>query len=138
MAGRYEVLSHTADTAIAVEADSFGEVCAWAARGMFATMYSLDRRAGEHRQIDVVSTARDELLVDLLSELLYVAETADVLPVWFDTMEADEHHVVMRVGTVPAATVVLEGPPIKAVTYHDLAVHHRPDGTWAAHVVFDV
>ena len=50
----------------------------------------------------------------------------------------DATHVALAVGVVPVETAVLIGPPIKAVTYHDLSVERRSDGTWMAHVVFDV
>lgn len=138
MSGHYEVLAHTADTAIAVEADSLGELFAWAARGMFATMYALDRPATEDHTITVASSASEELMVDVLSELLFISESEDVVPVSFSTVDAGELRMTMRVGTVPLAAMALEGPPIKAVTYHDLSVEQRSDGSWAAHVVFDV
>jgi SHS2 domain-containing protein len=139
MAGSFRILAHTADTGIAVTADTLSELFEWAARGMFELMY--DTRSPTPQQeldIAVEATSVDELLVDLLSELLYRCETADVMPCSFTAGEAEPTLVRMTVGVAPNDPTLLHGPPIKAVTYHDLLVAPSPDGGWAARVIFDV
>lgn len=139
MAGSYRILAHTADTGLEVEADTLGSLFEWAGRGMFELMFDLGGvDAARSIEVRVESSQVDELLVDVLSELLYVAESADVVPCRFVATEATATHVALAVGVVPVETAVLIGPPIKAVTYHDLSVERRSDGTWMAHVVFDV
>ncbi len=138
MAGRFRTLSHTADTGIAVEADAFGELLDWAACGMFSLMFDLDvLRPTTERTVDVSADAAEDLIVDLLSELLFVSETHDVVPCAFDAVTATPQHVEMRVGCAPVDPATLVGPPIKAVTYHDLAVTHD-GGRWSVRIVFDV
>ncbi len=139
MSGSFTVLAHTADTAIEVSADSLAELFEWAAVGMFSLMYDLDSLAPAH-QVDVVVAASDvaELLVDLLAELLYVSEANDLVPCTFHVEALTPVEARIRVGATPMEAAALEGPPIKAVTYHDLSVTELPDGRWSARVVFDV
>ena len=139
MSGSFEVLSHTADTGIAVEAATLPELLAWAARGMFSLMYDLEATSPEATvEVAVASAGLDELLVDLLAELLYRSEADDVIPCRFDVVTASPTEVRMSVGVAPMEPAALHGPPIKAVTYHDLAVEQSADGRWSARVVFDV
>lgn len=139
MSGRYRVLSHTADTGIDVEADSLDELFEWAARGMFELMFDVSGHRPERTTVvEVQGAGTADLLVDTLSDLLYRSEVDDVLPCHFDTIAVDSRSVTMQVGTVPLRPDMLEGPPIKAVTYHDLVVDRRADGSWRAQVFFDV
>ncbi len=138
MSGFFTVLSHTADTGIAVEADTFAEVLEWAARGMFELMYDLGDSAAERSVVvEVAASTAEDLLVDVLSELLYVSEANDVIPCRF-AIAADPTSARVTIGVTPMRTELLHGPPIKAVTYHDLLVEEGNDGTWRARVVFDV
>ncbi len=139
MSGEFQVLSHTADTAIEVTAESLGELFEWAALGMFATMYDT---AGQEPERYVTVAARgshiDEMLVDILSDLLYLSEAEDIAPCTFRADEVAPTAVGLSVGVVPVEPEMLVGPPIKAVTYHDLSVAKDASGTWRARVVFDV
>ncbi len=139
MSGSYAVLSHTADTGIAVEADTFAEVLEWASRGMFELMYDLTDSAAERSVVvEVAASTAEDLLVDVLSELLYVSEAHDVIPCRFAIAAVDATSARVTIGVTPMRTELLHGPPIKAVTYHDLLVEESDDGTWRARVVFDV
>jgi len=139
MGGSFTVLSHTADTGIDVRADSLGELLEWAARGMFSLVYPIGGLTAERSVIvEGASPVAAELLVDLLSDMLYISEAHDVAPCDFQTREATPTAARMMVGVAPLDGLALHGPPIKAVTYHDLAVAKEADGTWVARVVFDV
>jgi SHS2 domain-containing protein len=139
MAAWYRVMSHTADTGIEVSADTWVELLECAATGMCSLMY--DPGAGDETRIlpiEVPAAEPESLLVDLLSELLYVSEVHDVAPIAFSVRTASPTLVEMDVTAVPAGEESLIGPPIKAVTYHDLEVRRLDDGSWRATVVFDV
>lgn len=139
MAASYRVMSHTADTGIEVRADTWAELLECAATGMCSLMY--DTEAGDEISVlpvEVVAADPESLLVDLLSELLYVSEVHDVAPIAFSIRTASPTLVAMDVTGVPAGAGSLVGPPIKAVTYHDLEVRRLDDGSWRATVVFDV
>ncbi len=138
MALRYEVMSHTADTGILVHGASLREVFENAAFAMFDLMYGIGDLVGEGRvEVEVEAATIEELLVDWLSTLLFEAETNDLAFCSFGIDVRDEGRAFGSAAGVPLARVELVGPPIKAVTYHDLAIDRSSDG-WSARVVFDV
>ncbi len=138
MARRYEVLPHTADTGIIAYGATVEELFEHAAYGMFDLMFDL---AALHPARDVPVTAAgdtaEELLVDWLSVLLFEAETEDLALCSFTVDRLEEGGLQGAAGGAPLGEVELRGPPIKAVTYHQLAVVEIPQG-WSARVIFDV
>ena len=139
VAGSYTVISHTADIGIAVDADTLPEMLAWACRGMFELMYDLDALTPDVEfEIVVEAAGIEELLVDVLSEVLYRSEAGDLVPCTFTVGEASAMRARLTVGAVRMRPGLLCGAPIKAVTYHDLEVGQRSSGAWAARVIFDV
>ena len=133
----YTVLSHTADTGIEATAATFPELLGELATGMFALMGSPQPGVAERTVASVVESANiEELVVDALSELLYQSEVEDLFFCRFD-VEADGPGVRITAAGVDNATVELAGPPIKAVTYHDVAVAET-DAGWYGRVYFDV
>ncbi|MDH3499047.1 MAG: archease [Acidimicrobiia bacterium] len=134
----YRVLSHTADTGIEATGISFENVLEELATGMFATVADVKPCRVEHDVVvSVTSPTREDLVVDLLSELLYRAEVDDVLFCAFQVTRLDGLEVEMSAGGVDAQSIELRGAPIKAVTYHDLDVAER-SGAWFVRVYFDV
>lgn len=138
MSRRYEVLSHTADTAIIAYGATLPELFENAAYGMFDLMVDLTAvNPAETRPVSGAGESREELLVAWLSELLAIAEIDGLLFSSFTVDHLEEDGVRGSAGGAPAETFELRGPPVKAVTYHDLAVVEVPDGWWAR-LVFDV
>jgi SHS2 domain-containing protein len=135
---RYEPLDHTADTGIVAFGVTANELFENAGWGMFDLMFDLTG-VDPIRDVPVMAAgdSLDELLVNWLSELLYHAETLDLAFCYFTVDRLEEGGVQGSAGGVPAASLGLRGPPIKAVTYHDLAVVENPD-TWWARIIFDV
>lgn len=132
------VLSHTADTGIEATADTFAELLRDLAAGMFGLMGRPDPCApGRHVEAAVESTSREELVVDVLSELLYHSEVEDLFLCSFEVEATGPAGVQVRATGVANAGVELTGPPIKAVTYHDVTVLETDEG-WYGRVYFDV
>jgi SHS2 domain-containing protein len=135
----YRVLSHTADTGIEATADSLAELIAVLAVGMYQLMATTEPSAARRWiKLRVESATIEDLVVDILSELVYHSETEDL--VFCDVrvdVEPDVPTADVEAGGVPTDAVVPAGPPIKAVTYHDLAVERRAGG-WYGRVYFDV
>ena len=133
----FEVLAHTADTGIATTGATLGDVIANAAYGMFALMYDIGgaRPAGDVT-FELHADSPAELLVDVLAELLYRSEADDVAFVQIG-VDVARLHASSVAGAVPANTLEVRGPPIKAVTYHDLRCEPVADH-WEARVIFDV
>ena len=134
----YTVLSHTADTGIEATAASFPELLCELATGMFELM---GRPAADAAQqtvaVDVESSNPAELVVDALSELLYQSEVEDLFLFRFDVATIAPAGVRITAVGVGNTAVDLIGPPIKAVTYYDLAVEET-DAGWYGRVYFDV
>jgi SHS2 domain-containing protein len=79
----------------------------------------------------------EDLVVEVLSELLYESEVEDLMLCGFRCKLRSSHRIRVSAGGVPTSEVDLEGPPIKAVTYHDVTVKHDAGG-WIGRVYFDV
>jgi SHS2 domain-containing protein len=138
MPPRYEVLSHTADSAVLVRGATVIELFENAAFAMFDLMYGITGRNGaESVEVEVAAATIEELLVDWLSDLLFEAETRDLAFCAFTIETIGDWRVKGRASGIPLADIELVGPPIKAVTYHGLALEEHPDG-WSVPVVFDV
>lgn len=131
-------LSHTADTGIEATASSLTELIRELALGMFELMAVIEPCPDEIALGTTVTAGTNEdLVVDCLSELLFLSETEDVHFCRFEVEESGESTVEMRMAGVPTSGVELTGPPIKAVTYHDMEIAERDDG-WYGRVYFDV
>lgn len=138
MSGRYRVFSHTADTGIEAEAPTLADIYATCAYGMFDLMVELEGlTAVDEVVVRAAAGEPSQVLVDLLSELLATSEIDGVVFCTFATRTGTETEVEIVAGAVPVAEVELRGPPIKAVTYHDLTVAPTATG-WFARVLFDV
>lgn len=133
----HRVLSHTADTGIEATAETLTALIEELAIGMFALMARAEPSSAERWiTMRVEAGTVEDLVVDTLSELLYHSETKDLF--FCDVrVEGDATAVEVEAGAAPSHTVAPIGPPIKAVTYHDLMVVERDDG-WYGRVYFDV
>lgn len=133
----FEILGHTADTGIATSGDTLGDVIANAAHGMFALMYDMST-ASPTRSVEfaVGAPTPAELLLEVLVELLYRSEAEDVAFMEL-VVETEGLHAGVAAKAIPTDALDLRGPPIKAVTYHELQCEHVDD-RWEARVIFDV
>ena len=131
----YRLLSHTADLALEVWGADLEALFANAARGMFAQM--VDMAGIQHlvqRTVELTAVDRESLLVAWLSELLYLRETK---------REAYCSFAVTFPAPAALHGVALGAPwqtfdrPVKAVTYHGLAITQDHSGFHAT-VVLDV
>ena len=133
---RHEVIEHTAELALRVVAATPGDLFAEACRALGA-MFCAEAGCGTApaaRSIRITAVDADALLVDLLNELIYRAETERWAPLdaravqWTET-EAVLELVGPRLDRAPAR--------IKSATHHGLTLR-RDGGRWVAEVIFDV
>jgi SHS2 domain-containing protein len=135
--GDYVILEHTADVGLQADGTSLEDVFQTATRGM-ATIAGA-WHPGDGDEVSIAVEARDlaGVLVEWLSEALYVqdARNASIAGVRLDSVLSDRAAgvVVAR----PFAADPSEGVQIKAVTYHQLSVERTEQG-WRARVFFDV
>ncbi len=134
-AAGFREIEHTADWAIEVWAPDFAGLLEQAARGMYALLQVQWAPQGPvvRREVHLTAADAETLLVDFLSELLFVLDTEGVA---FDSfaLQATPTQVQGVMHGRPIAGLEKE---IKAVTYHNLRVERAAQG-WRAVVTFDV
>ena len=133
----FEELGHTAEIGVRVWAPTAAELFACAARAMFSLLrVPADRSAAAvARSVTVRSMDVESLLVDWLSELLYLHEVYGEIYSAVQMREWTPGALRAQViGWPPAGSPVLH---IKAVTYHDLVVQQDAGG-WSAQIYFDI
>jgi SHS2 domain-containing protein len=127
-------VDHTAELELELSAQDEAGVFAEALAAVADLLSDADA-GGElvRREVAVESADRQALLADWLAELLFLAESEDLVPERADDLRLDgtsrRAQVQGRRGAVR--------PYVKAVTYHGL-VSERVEGGWCARVVLDV
>ena len=125
---------HTADWELEVWAPDPASLLAKSAEGMFALMNIVpDDGCLEERSLELDASDLEGLLVAFLSDLLYILDRENQMcrPV---SISLDGYHLSVRLA---CAGVISRAREIKAVTWHNLAIHQTDDLLRVA-IVFDV
>jgi SHS2 domain-containing protein len=143
----FEQLPHTADLKIHVYGRTLQEFFKNAVIGMFQSIgphakgceIKNERLVCPHlpekHDVDIHSPDLDLLLVDFLSQALYLSDVYDEAYLDAIIHEVDEHHIKATLLGVKISS--FDAVEIKAVTYHDLHVK-KVDGIWQSDIVFDI
>jgi SHS2 domain-containing protein len=132
--GRFEEVEHGADAALRVYGSDWSDLLSNAALGMFSLIARWEEAPPcQEQSLSLRSVDAETLLVDWLSELLYLHEMQGLVYVDFDILHAsvDSLEAVAR-GTDQWTPLMA----IKAVTFNDLQVSTTADG-YATTIVFD-
>lgn len=143
----FELLSHTADLKIRAYASSLPELFSNVLLGMFSAVRPKAHQItykGDvaqcpsftvHRDIMLRAPNKEQLLIDFLSECLYLSDVHNeaYLAASFDDFSEKGLEATIHGIEVVGFDVV----EIKAVTYHDLVIEQK-NGTWQATIVFDI
>lgn len=119
----FELVEHTADVAVRAYGKNLNEIFENAALGMFNVMTDTSsvKRIGEYR-IEVESADLESLMVDWLSELLYLFDTQDVFLSEFH-VNVENHRLT---ASVKGEKMDRKRHPlksdVKAATYHMLEI----------------
>lgn len=141
----YEELGHTAEIGLRLEAETAVDLFTCAALAMFhliqpAPFGETDEavtptKPSEWRQIALSADDQESLLVDWLSELLYLYESTGLILSRYNISTWESTFIEATV-----AGVKPDRPPalhIKAVTSHQLEVIQTADD-WQARIFFDI
>ena len=130
----YREVEHTADWELAVWAPDLPGLLIQAALGMFALSgASLHAAPRQTCQLDMPAADPERLLVAFLSELLWLGERDGLAFDSFDlSLKADRLYARLE-----GAPIASQAKEIKAVTFHNLAIHQSGSGL-EANIVFDV
>jgi len=132
---RFDEVEHTADIAIRVWGHTLDELFANAAYGMACQLTDVeDVDPTEEMEIQLQAADVEMLLVDWLSELLYLGERENVVFVEFDISWVTSHSLRAIVRGGP---IVEHQAHIKAVTFSELNLEWTAD-QYETNIVFDV
>ncbi|MDD4051951.1 MAG: archease [candidate division Zixibacteria bacterium] len=132
----------TADIGLAVEGDSLPELFRAAAEGMFAIILGPvgPRNIYVTRDIPLRSATGEQLLIDWLSDLIYLFDTEGLVPYDYriTIAEGGDYAIsgAIDFGRYEAGRDTAEHE-IKAVTYYKLQIE-RTGGRYRCHLVFDI
>ena len=140
----YRYLDHVADTRFIAYGESFGAVFENAAKAMFGVIADISNVSGDISfPVELTAPDAESLLVDWLSELLFLFDAEEVLLGRF---------TVETVGKTADGSLCLKAvvsgentdpdvhemkTEVKAVTYNGLRIEETKDG-WEAEVVLDL
>jgi SHS2 domain-containing protein len=136
---RYEVLDHTADIGLIIYGQDLKGLFENAGKAFFHLITDLRKvRRRVEKRVRIGEESLDRLMVDWLSELLYLHDVDHLLLKGFKVESVGEDGL----------KAVVEGEPfqagfhvikteVKAVTYHQIEVRKK-DGNWRAQVILDL
>ena len=136
---KYILIDHTADIGIDVFGDSLQELFSHAAFALFDIITDLSRVEGKYEyKISVSGIDKEQLLVNWLSELLYLHDVKNLL---FNNFYVADI-TVNQLNAVVRGEAFIENKHViktemKAVTYHNLSIIQE-DHRWKARVIFDL
>ncbi len=135
----FRLLEHTADMGIAAEGETLAALFQQAALGLRQIITACtDIQPSQEILVEVQGQDREELLVNWLSELLFLLESRQFLPAAFEIDNVTDYQLRARVRgeTLDADRHYLERE-IKAVTYHQIKVEETASG-WRVQVFVDL
>jgi SHS2 domain-containing protein len=132
---KYEILEHKADLKIRAFGKTKEEIFSNALLAMADSQKAEVLNQEIKREIKIKSSDLPSLLVDFLSEVLYLSQVNrevynNVKFKKFSNKELEAELIGKKVERF--------AEDIKAVTYHDLDIHQEKDGSWQATVLFDI
>ena len=139
----YKVIEHMADIGLKVFGETKGKLFQNAARGMFFIITGSSGVAKQENEqywtIKCEGANLEELLVEWLSELLYIHSTDFVILNDFIIKTLTSNHLqAQATGIKINESAYHIEKEIKAVTYHNLQVIKNEKGYWEATIIFDI
>ena len=134
----FEIINHTADIGIIARGASISETFASAAQALFSLITELDN-VGEvlHRDVELVASDQESLLVAWLNELIYLFDTEYIIFKRFEITELSTTRLKARsYGQKVDKSKHELKRGVKAATYHMLRIDK--DNGYKAQVLFDI
>jgi len=131
----YEILGHKADLKIRVFGKTKKELFLNAVLAMGESLKPNGKSSIVNRKIKVKSGNLETLLVDFLSEVLYLVQVNKEIYINVEFNKFSDNEIETELS---GQKVERFGEDIKAVTYHNLDVRQKEDDNWEATILFDV
>ncbi len=138
----YQILDHTADKGVRAWGRTLEELFENASRGMYRLVVDPTGKQAELsfpiRVEETDPVDRSDLLVKWLRELIYLTDVHKAVFTDFTVHRVTETSVEGEArGFIVEDNAVLDGAPVKAVTYHGLRLEQTSEG-WVAEFYVDV
>jgi SHS2 domain-containing protein len=139
MVKRFEILDHTADIGIIVHGENLKTLYENAGEAFFHLITDLRKvKRRVERRVHIEGESLDRLMVDWLSELLYLHDVENLLFKEFKVESVGEDGLKATVKGEPFQDGVhVIKTEVKAVTYHQIEVRQETGG-WRAQVILDL
>jgi len=136
---RFEILDHTADIGLVVYGKDLKALFENAGEAFFHLITDLKKvRRRIKRRIDLGGKSLDRLMVDWLSELLYLHDVENLLFKRFNVESVGEKGLKAIVeGESFQEGIHVIKTEVKAVTYHRIEVR-KEEGRWRAQIILDL
>ncbi|MFN3695309.1 MAG: archease [Ignavibacterium sp.] len=140
MSSKHTYLSHTADIAFDVEADSLEELFIEAFSGWLnSVVESTDLKTESEVEINLSADSFEQLLVDFLNEVNFLLTVKKILCVDVESLTIDKEKLSLKakVRTQKLNDEIILKEEIKSVTYHQMEIRNE-NGKYFVRVVFDI
>jgi SHS2 domain-containing protein len=133
----FEEISHTADIKIRVRAPTLEALFSDTFDALMQVMYGTDRKGGIIKEIQVESSDNESLLLDFLSEVLFVSEVKSI--VFFNTrISIHGSRLTAELSGEPFDPERHSGgSEVKGISYSGLSITHDANG-YMLDIIFDV
>jgi len=133
----FEELSHTADIRMRVAAPTLPLLFSDAFLALMQTLYGKDRMGGETRTVQLEAEYTETLLLDFLSEVLFIGEVDGMVFASADVTTNGRTLVAMLDGEPFDRSRHSEGTEVKGISYSGLAIGKDANG-YMVDILFDV
>jgi SHS2 domain-containing protein len=133
----FEEISHTADIKIRVRAPTLEALFSDTFDALMQVMYGTDRKGGIIKEIQIESSDNESLLLDFLSEVLFVSEVKSI--VFFNTrISIHGSRLTAELSGEPFDPERHSGgSEVKGISYSGLSITHDANG-YMLDIIFDV
>jgi SHS2 domain-containing protein len=136
---RFEILDHTADIGLVIYGENLKALFENAGEAFFRLITDLRKvRRRVERRINIGRESLDRLMVDWLSELLYLHDVENLLFKGFkvESVGKDGLQAIVKGEPFREGVHVIK-TEVKAVTYHRIEVRQE-NGRWRAKIILDL
>lgn len=135
MMKKFEILEHIADLRIKAFGKNKKELFLNMLKAMAESQKAEARKEEIKREINIKSLDLPALLVDFLSEVLYLSHTNHEV---YNNVKFIKFSDTELEAEISGHKVARFGEDIKAVTHHNLEIRQKKDGIWEVTVLFDI
>lgn len=133
----FEELSHTADIKMRVRAPTLDLLFSDAFESLMQTLYGTDRRGGTSRELKIEAEDTETLLLDFLSEVLFIGEVEGMVFATADVVTDGRTLTAVLDGEPFDRSRHAEGTEVKGISYSGMSIGRDTNG-YMVDILFDV